>query len=120
MAIDNHPHRERCVRWFESIDSFATCPVTEGTQLRMHHMHAADKSLEAAWRSLDIYRAPPETRFLAGEFLLHGNLPHPPHRIPADHGRMARGVGKRKGGKLATLDEPLSALWPDSTLLIPC
>lgn len=33
MAIVGHVHRQRCLSWFAGIDSFATCPVSEGTLL---------------------------------------------------------------------------------------
>ena len=57
MALVDHPHRGRCLRWFAGISSFATCPVTEGALLRVHMQHAADKSPAAAWRTLGAYRA---------------------------------------------------------------
>lgn len=57
------------------------------------------------------------TWLLDGNVLLAASLNGHPH-----HGRVhawLAELAKRKDGKLATLDEPLSALWPDSTLLIP-
>lgn len=119
MAIDDHPHRERCMNWFKTIDSFATCPVTEGTLLRMHAQHAADKSLEAAWRTLEAYHAHPNHVFWLENF---SYTKIPPTRLTG-HRQITDAwlaeLAKRKGGKLATLDAPLSALWPNSTLLIP-
>lgn len=63
MALVDHPHRGRCLRWFAGISSFATCPVTEGALQRVHMQHAAAKSAAAAWRTLGAYRAHPKHVF---------------------------------------------------------
>jgi len=120
MAIDDHPLRSRCLSWFDAVvESFATCPVTEGILLRMHTMHAADKSIEAAWRTLETYHAHPKHTFWPENFSYTKISPtRLTGRRQITDAWLAE-LAKRKGGKLATLDEPLSALWPDSTLLIP-
>ena len=119
MAIEDHPFRKRCVNWFRNIQSFATCPVTEGTLLRMHTMHAADKSIEAAWRTLETYHAHPKHTFWSENF---SYIEIAPTRL-SGHRQITDSwlaeLANRNGGKLATLDEPLSALWPDSVQLIP-
>lgn len=119
MAIEDHPLRSRCMNWFRTIESFATCPVTEGTLLRMHTMHAADKSIEAAWCTLETYRAHPKHTFWPENFSYTEIDPTrlTGHRQITD--AWLAELANRKGSKLATLDEPLSALWPDSTQLIP-
>jgi len=40
MALADHPHHQRVRRWRQSTagDQIATCPLTEGTLLRIH-MH---------------------------------------------------------------------------------
>ncbi len=119
MAIVGHVHRERCVNWFKTIDRFATCPITEGTLLRLHMMHAADASAAAAWRSLEVYRAHSKHTFWTDDFS-YGEIS--PLRL-IGHRQITDAwlaeLARRNGGKLATLDEPLSALWPESTRLIP-
>jgi len=119
MALDDHPHRERCMNWFKTIDRFATCPVTEGTLLRIHCQHAADKSPGAAWQTLEAYHSHPKHVFWPENF---SYMEIPTTRLTG-HRQITDAwlaeLAKRKDGKLATLDEPLSALWPDSTLLIP-
>ncbi|MEK6232732.1 MAG: PIN domain-containing protein [Luteolibacter sp.] len=119
MAIDDHPFRARCMRWFETIEKFATCSVTEGTLLRMHTMHAADSSIEAAWETLGTYHAHPKHTFWPDNLSYTEISPTrlTGHKQVTD--AWLAELAKRKGGKLATLDEPLSALWPESTLLIP-
>lgn len=119
MAIDDHPFRERCLNWFKTIDSFATCPVTEGTLLRIHSQHAADKSLEAAWRTLKTFHAHPKHIFWPDNFSYTEISPTRLTGYRQITDAWLAELAKRKGGKLATLDDPLSALWPESTLLIP-
>lgn len=119
MAIDDHPHRMRCMNWFQTIDKFATCPITEGTLLRMHTMHAADASIEAAWKTLETYHAHPKHTFWPDNFSYTEISPtRLTGRKQITDAWLAE-LANRKGAKLATLDEPLSALWPDSTQLIP-
>jgi predicted nucleic acid-binding protein len=85
----------------------------------MHTMHAADKSIDAAWRTLEAYHAHPKHAFWPENF---SYTEIDPTRLTG-HKQITDAwlaeLAKRKGGKLATLDEPLSALWPDSTVLIP-
>ena len=119
LALRDHPHRDRCLRWFAEIRSFATCPVTEGTLLRVHMQHAEDKSAAAAWRTLETYRRHPKHVFWQENFSYTEIDPTrlTGHRQVTD--AWLADLARRKGGKLATLDEALSALWPESTVLIP-
>ena len=119
MAIWDHVHRARCLRWFRGIGRFATCPVTEGTLLRVHMMMAADGSAAAAWRTLEAYRSHPKHQWWPSGF---SYLEIDPTRLTG-HRQVTDAwlaeLACRNGGKLATLDESLAALWPDATCLIP-
>ncbi len=119
MALQHHPHRARCLKWFADIPAFATCSVTEGTLLRIHMQYAADNSAAAAWRTLAAYHAHPKHVFWPESFSYTKIDPSRliSHRQITDS--WLAELARRKGGKLATLDEALSALWPESTLLIP-
>jgi toxin-antitoxin system PIN domain toxin len=121
LAVKDHVHRDRCLRWFQGIagEKFATCPITEGTLLRLHMMSTADKSAEAAWRTLGAYRAHPRHVFWPDNFSYTEISPTriTGHRQITDS--WLAELARRKGGKLATLDEALSALWPEVTMLIP-
>lgn len=66
----NHIHHERAHQWLASIkdDGIATCPITEGTLLRMHMVHAGDKSAAAAWEALAMVRAHPKHVFWPENF----------------------------------------------------
>jgi len=119
LADRNHEFHQRCANWFIGVERFATCPITEGTLLRLHMMKGVDKSPDTAWRALDNFRAHPKHVFWPDNFsyteISPGRLTG--YRQVTD--AWLAELAKRNCGKLATLDEPLSALWPDSTLLIP-
>lgn len=120
-VLADHPHHDRIRRWRQTTaqDGIATCPITEGTLLRMHMIHARDKSSTAAWRALASIRAHPKHVFWPENFSYTEISPTrlTGHRQITDS--WLAELAHRHGGKLATLDEPLSALWPDATLLIP-
>jgi uncharacterized protein len=119
--LPDHLHHERVHRWLASIkgDSFATCPVTEGTLLRLHMILAVDKSAAAAWEALASLHSHPQHIFWSENFSYHEI---PPTRLTG-HRQITDAwlaeLARRNQGKLATLDEPLSALWPDVAILIP-
>ena len=119
--LPDHMHHERVHDWLATIkgDSFATCPVTEGTLLRMHMIHGRDKSAAAAWAALASVRAHPAHVFWPENFSYTEIQPArlTGHRQLTD--AWLAELARRHGGKLATLDEPLSALWPDVAVLIP-
>jgi toxin-antitoxin system PIN domain toxin len=120
-ALADHPHHDRIRRWRQatSRDGIATCPITEGTLLRMHMIHARDKSAAAAWGALASVRAHPHHVFWLENFSYTEISPTrlTGHRQITDS--WLAELARRNGGKLATLDAPLSALWPDVTVLIP-
>ncbi|MFT3990681.1 MAG: PIN domain-containing protein [Luteolibacter sp.] len=119
LAVKNHTHRERCLRWMENVERFATCPVTEGTLLRLHMLLADDHSSEAAWRTLNVYRNHPKHVFWPDNFSCSEISPArlTGYRQLTDAWLVE--LARRKGVKLATLDEPLSALWPEVAVLVP-
>ena len=85
----------------------------------MHTVQAADKSIEAAWRTLEPYHANPKHTFWPENFSYAEIDPTRPTGRKQITGAWLAELAKRKGGKLATLAEPLSALWPVSTMLVP-
>ena len=119
MAIVNHLHRQRCLSWFSGIESFSTCPVTEGTLLRIHKQQAVDQSIAAAWQTLQAYHAHPRHIFWPENF---SYTEINPTRL-TDHRQITdtwlAELARHKGGKLATLDTALHVLWPESTILVP-
>lgn len=120
-ALADHPHHQRVRHWraATSNDTIATCPVTEGTLLRIHMMQARDASVAAAWAALASIRAHPRHVFWPDNFSYTEISPTriTGHRQITDS--WLAELARRRGGKLATLDEALSALWPEVTMLIP-
>lgn len=120
-ALATHPHHQRIRRWRATTanDRIATCPVTEGTLLRIHMMQALDTSASAAWAALASIRAHPRHVFWPDNF---SYTEIPPTRLTG-HRQITDSwlaeLARRRGGKLATLDDSLSALWPEVTVLIP-
>jgi toxin-antitoxin system PIN domain toxin len=122
LAWGGHPFHARSSRWFHSLpaaDAIATCPVTEGTLLRLHMHHGSDRSSAAAWDALARIHAHPRHIFWADNFSYTEIAPTrlTGHRQITDS--WLAELARRQGGKLATLDAALHVLWPESTLLIP-
>jgi hypothetical protein len=121
MALADHPHHQRMRRWRQATagDWIATCPLTEGTLLRVHMQLARDRSAAAAWAALESIRAHPRHLFWAENFSYAEINPTrlTGHRQVTD--AWLAELAARMGWQLATFDEALSALWPKSTLLIP-
>ncbi len=121
MVLAEHPHHPRMRRWRQATrdDFFATCPITEGTLLRLHMQLARDRSAAAAWSALESVPAHPKHLFWKENFSYSESQPTrlTGHRQVTDS--WLAELAARMDGKLATLDEALCALWPKSTLLIP-
>lgn len=122
LAWAEHPFHGRSSNWFRLLpveESFATCPVTEGTLLRLLMQHGRDKSSAAAWAALARIHGHPRHIFWPENFSYSEIDPSrlTGHRQITDS--WLAELARRNGGKLATLDVSLHALWPESTLLIP-
>jgi toxin-antitoxin system PIN domain toxin len=121
LVRPGHVHQDRVHRWLVTVrpDVIATCPVTEGTLLRLQMMQGSDPSAVAAWSALAALRTHPRHVFWADNFSYTEITPDrlTGHRQVTDSWLAA--LAGRKSGKLATLDEALSALWPETVVLIP-
>jgi toxin-antitoxin system PIN domain toxin len=121
LAWPGHAFHSRASLWLAAhpADCFATCPVTEGTLLRLHMQHGRDKSACAAWSVLASLHAHPKHVFWPENFSYSEIDPTrlTGHRQITD--AWLAELARRNGGMLATLDESLSTLWPHSTRLIP-
>ena len=117
-----HPFHARASDWLASLpseDTVATCPVTEGTLLRLHMQLAHDKTASTAWTVLAAIHTHPRHVFWPENFSYEEIDPTrlTGHRQVTD--AWLAELARRKGGKLATLDAALSVLWPQSAVLIP-
>lgn len=114
LTIDSHVHHRAARRWFFAEPRrFATCPITQGTLLRVHMTMALDKSAEAAWRTLAAITALDSHELWDGglsyDQVPHRHLQGPKQVTDAWLAELAR----RNNGRLATLDSALVALHPD-------
>lgn len=122
MTIPGHVFFDRIHRWLAALspgDVIATCTITEGTLLRLHMQYARDKSIAAAWATLQALHAFPRHEFWSDHFSYNEIDPIrlTGHRQITD--AWLAELARRQGGMLATLDIALSVLWPKSTVLIP-
>lgn len=121
MTLPDHEHFERVHRWLATVQDapLATCAVTEGTLLRLHMLHAQDKSPAAAWAALGSIRAHPRHVFWPDGFSYAEIDPTRLTGFRQVTDSWLAALARRRGGRLATLDLALSVLWPESAFLIP-
>lgn len=120
LTIDSHVHHDRARRWFDSMgDPFATCVVTEGTLLRLHLRFAANRTVAAAWAVLERVHAMADHEFWDDGFSYCGV----PHRAVLGAGQVTDAwlaeLARRRGGRLATMDEALAMRDSDVAFLLP-
>ena len=120
LRIDTHVHHEAAQRWFSTHrnDRFATCPLTQGTLLRVHMRSALDDSVGGAWQAFLEVSEHPRHEFWADNFsyleVPHELLQGPSQVTDAWLAELAR----RRKGKLATFDQALVALHRDVAVLV--
>ena len=119
LADEAHVHHRAVVSWFVGEQSpFATCPITQGTLLRMLLRHGAVDTAEQAAEVLAHLCAHPLHEFWRDnlnytELTWTGVLGH---RQVTDAYLAA--LARAQRGRLATLDQGLAALHGDVALLI--
>jgi uncharacterized protein len=119
LSVPEHVHHEPATRWrAENHDlSFATCPITEGTLVRL--LVREGRSTDDAGRVLRGLAAHPLYEFWPDDVSyqdvrLGGVIGH---RQVTD-AYLAQ-LARNRGGRLVTLDAGLAALHDDVTALIP-
>ena len=122
LTIDTHIFHNRAERWLGHLtrtERIATCPVTEGTLLRLHMRLAADRSAAAAWATLNSIHAHPKHEFWKDNpsylEVAYERLTKPTQLTDAWLATLA----KRNGGKVATLDEEFAILHGEVAMLVP-
>lgn len=120
LVLKEHTHHERARGWFgRGVERFGTCVVTQGTLLRVHMAVAVERSASAAWETLRKICSHPRHEFWSDGFgyaeVGHAHLQAPKQVTDAWLAELAR----RRGGRLATFDASLVALYPDAAYLIP-
>jgi toxin-antitoxin system PIN domain toxin len=122
MSLPDHPHHDRAHGWLNGLDEndeIATCPVTEGTLLRLHMRYATDTSAEAAWATLEAIHAHPrhvpwETNFSSYTQMSCERLTKQAQLTDALLAELAR----RHEGRVATMDAEFALLHDDVTTLL--
>ena len=116
LGVPQHVHHERCDRWLATIESFATCPITQGAVVRflVRSGEVASDSqrwLEAVAARSDHAFWPDDIPFAATDLTdVTG------HRQVSD--AYLRSLALARGGLVATLDEAMSRL-PGGFLIPP-
>jgi len=111
LADQAHVHHQLAVRWFSTqTHPFATCPITQGTLLRMLLRHGAVASPIQAGNVLAGFVQHPRHRFWADDLDYsavpwHGLLGH---RQVTD--AYLATLARHHQGRLATLDRGLAAV----------
>ena len=120
LADAAHVHHESASGWFAARSTpFATCPITQGTLLRMLLMHQAVNTPATAVQILARFTAHPRHRFWAddlgyADISWRGVLGH---RQVTDAYLAA--LARHKKGRLITFDRGLAALHEDIAELVP-
>ena len=114
-----HVHHPAARQWFAANGRpFATCPITQGTLLRLLLQLQAVSSIEFAIATLRELTANPRHRFWPDSlgYLDVGMKGVIGHRQVTDAYLAA--LARQQGGRLATFDKGLAALHPDVAELV--
>lgn len=119
LADAAHVHHEAAVRWFMSLDApFATCPITQGTLLRMLLQFKAVSDVGAAVDFLKRFTAHPRHRFWPD------SLPYASISWKGIFGQRQvtdaylAALARHQVGRLVTFDQGLAALHADVAELL--
>jgi toxin-antitoxin system PIN domain toxin len=119
LVAPTHVHHGAAHRWREDAGSgdFATCPVTQGTLVRLAVQQGA--TITAALDALAALSAHPEHQFWADDVsYLDVDLSRViGHRQVTD--AYLAGLARSRDGRLATFDAGLAATHPDIADLVP-
>ncbi len=114
-----HVHHAAAVAWFSSgAIPFATCPITQGTLLRLLLRHAGAATPEEAWSILRGFTSHPRHHFWK-DALSYADVPTgglAGHRQITDAYLAA--LARSRRGRLATFDQGLAAVHSDVAELI--
>lgn len=119
LVLDQHAFHRRVKRWLEPLgEPFATCPITQGTLLRLHMKLASDPSPAAAWAVLGRIVADPLHVFWNDGFSyleVDHSLLQGPRQVT--DGWLIE-LARRRGGRVATLDHGMATLYPGLAHLV--
>lgn len=119
LIDESHVHHAAARQWFPHLPGgFATCPVTQGTLLRLV-MRLGGHGIEQALALLDVVTAHARHHFWPdllpyGQVRWHGVMGH---RQVTD--AYLASLARHHGGKLASFDKGLVALHADVGVAVP-
>ena len=118
LLVDDHVHHAAAESWFAELDGqFATCPITEGSLMRL--LIREGQSAETARVILAGTAAHPRHEFWPDD-VSYGDVPSRGivgHRQVTD-AYLAQ-LARAHGARLATFDQALAKLHTDVTDLVP-
>lgn len=120
LADAAHVHHDAAVRWFAAGKApFATCPITQGTLLRMLLRHGAVASPRDAAAVLGHFRSHPRHRFWPDDIdyeIVDWTRIHGQRQVTDAYLAV---LARAHGGRIVTFDRGLAALHADVALLLP-
>lgn len=118
LSVRAHEMHEPAHRWFTHAGAFATCPITQGTLLRLFARVSGQTSLVLAWKALEGFVTHPRHSFWPADLsflgIEHRGLQGGAQVTDAYLAALAR----HHGGKVATFDKAFSLLHPDVVVKI--
>lgn len=119
LSVPASPDHTVARNWFEAtVTRFATCPITQGTLLRLHPRTAGDPRVEAGWRSLEAMIAHPAHVFWA-DTLSYAEVS--PKRLQGGAqvtDAYLAALARHHKGRVATFDTAFALLHPDVVVKI--
>lgn len=117
LVVADHEHHDRAAMWAAGVEKMALCPVVEGALVR--YLLRAGESGATASAILSAIHASPRCEFWQDSIsYTEADLRHVVgHRQVTDAYLAA--LAASKGGRLATFDQALARVLPDSTEPIP-
>lgn len=117
LILDEHVHHDAALTWFDEVDRFATCPITQGTLLRT--LLRLDDRVTDAVATLGALASDNRHEFWPDDlaYVAVRMTGVTGHRQVTD--AYLAGLARAHGGRLATFDKGLAALHPDVADLAP-
>lgn len=117
LTVVEHVHHERASAWFAGVERAAVCPIVEGALLRfLVRLGVPPSSVVSMLRAL--HDDPRVELWAESMSYAEADLGHVVgHRQVTDAYLAA--LARSHRGRLATLDEALHTVLPESTFLVP-
>jgi uncharacterized protein len=117
LATPEHSLNLRAAAWFREGHPFATCPITQGALVRFHLRAGVEATAESAKLLLKSISSLPRHTFWPDDasYLDISTAGIIGHRQVTDAYLVL--LANKHGGSLATMDQALAAVHPETTLI---